>query len=202
MSESKLNEKGNQLQQTLIDALLKSHYDAAINNQNISKQSFQVALAGSGSPLQAVCAGLLSTGGIHAPVIETRDALRMFRGDREGWKAIARNQVEYNQKIPGLGNSFFRDCIDPAFMPAYNAYQELHGFLNGNSISLLDDYAYCCNQVIFKSNDKDQYLHPNAALITAAACELMEALPFIELWFFISARSRAWLEIISENKQG
>jgi citrate synthase len=92
-------------------------------------------------------------------------------------------------KIPGFGNSFFKDRIDPAWsrvreiiaadFPNANArIEQLHGWM--------------------KEAGKD--VHPNAALYTAVICSELGMIPNSESAIFILARTAAWTSLCIKNE--
>lgn len=193
MNKKQLLEEG--ARQIIIN-LQEAHYNAGLNNPSISRQIFQEAYNGSGSVIQAVCAGLLSTGSKHAPLTETRELLQFFIQDNEAATKVIQTRIQNGYMIPGLGNSFFKDSVDPVFQEVVEEYRMLHlSIYQGPPV--LDLFCDRVNEALSRHKDRPVQLYPNAAGITAAICELVGGDPFIENFFFISARSRAWLKIIS-----
>ncbi len=185
----------------LIYLLQDAHYQAGMNNQSLSLDVFQRALVGSGNATQAVAAGLLSIGVKHGPITETREMVQFMLKDHGQFTDYAHNVVRNDTYFPGLGNSFFKTGIDPAFQEVNDFYRQLH-MENDLGKTYVDTYAEIINHVINharleKNADlipQSTELFPNAALITAGIAEFLGAKPNFENWFFISGRTRAWLE--------
>src|SRR5579885_2130433 len=94
----------------LLEALIKAHYMAARDNANLSKQIVGEMTLGSADFSKAAVAGLLSLGGIHGPVVQARNLLRNATPEK-----ISATLADKSLRIPGWGNSFFKDKIDPAW---------------------------------------------------------------------------------------
>ncbi len=196
----------------LIYLLQDAHYQAGMNNQSLSLDVFQRALVGSGNATQAVAAGLLSTGVKHGPITDTREMVQFMLKDPDSFGNHAYSMIAGGCYFPGLGNSFFKDQIDPAFQEVNDFYRQLH-MENDLGVTYVDTYARIVNNVVnhFRKEEYDKKeagipeelimepfqsteLFPNAALITAGITEFLGAKPNFENWFFISGRTRAWLE--------
>ncbi len=159
----------------LLATLMESHRQAARNNANLSKAVAVEAWRGSGSFVQAACAGCLTIGGLHAPIAAARKV----------WchATITRltMRVRDGEKVPGFGNSFFKDRIDPAFEPV----AELLKVKFPMAASHLDDLT----EAVWRGGKR---IFPNAALLTAAVCELIGIPEGIEEALFILARLPVW----------
>ncbi len=97
-----------------------------MRNPSISHNAFLQAFEGSGSITQAIAAALLTTGRKHAPITEARGLLNIYRRDSLAATRIVQQALMDNVKIPGLGNSFYKDEIDPLFMESYEVYNKIH----------------------------------------------------------------------------
>ena len=183
----------------LCEALEQAHHDAAINNNNISKNVCLASYEGSNDPIKGVAAGLLSIGGKHGPLSETRHVFAMFKASQDNAIRMFDAEIRVGQKIPGVGNSFFKESIDPAFNDVYIKYIELCNILSSKNYIL--EYSNAVSQSVSRFKGKEITLFPNAALITAGVAELLNLIPFFENWFFISGRSRAWLEIMGQAQE-
>jgi len=191
--------------------LQEAHYQAAMKNSSISQSVFINAMTGSGNAVSSVAAALLSIGGKHAPITETRESLQMMLSDVDQFTSYWNHAVKLGGKINGLGNSFFKDRIDPAFSPVNDFLRQVHHD-NDLGLTYVDSYAEIANTIIKnrRESDKDssgelikeEYvpLYPNAALITAAITEFLGGVPNFENWFFIAGRSRAFLEMSGKIK--
>lgn len=151
----------------LMELLIRAHQEAAESNSNASSQLCQIASAGSGDFSKGMIAAIASIGGMHAPLYQAR---MVYRHATKEWIA--------NQKIvPGFGNSFYKGSIDPSFVnldavlrvtyPEVSArIDELHGWV--------------------------KKVYPNAALYTAAVCELCKVPDGIESVLFVISRAPVW----------
>jgi len=155
----------------LLNLLVKAHQDAANNNPNASAELCVVATKGSGDFTKGVIAGLASTGGAHAPLREAREVY--LHGPKENTKII-----------PGFGNSFYKDKIDPAFQPVMQ--------------HLVVKYRAHYNHLVYRMNEARRLtgkeLFPNAAIITAAVCEVLQIPDGMESLIFMMARIPVWAE--------
>lgn len=170
----------SQTQKDLISALMIAHMNATFSNKNLSKDVFLASLQGSSNALQAVCAGLLSTGSTHAPVIHARDVLFNFEKSDEQVNNDISHMVRIGLRVPGFGNSFFKDNIDPAFQPIYDFLSDT---IEGKRIDFV-------NNIINKG------LFPNAACLTAAVASYCNLPRLMELWLFIAPRTASWLYLL------
>jgi len=183
-------------QGSLITLLEEAHYLAGKRNPSISRDTFLSALAGSGNITQAIAAALLTTGKMHAPLNETRQLFNLFRRNPEMARQAVREALSDGMKIPGVGNSFFKDSIDPSFRDIKEAYEEVYALIYPKSpISILDGFTEMVNSEIAAKKEPESFLYANAAGITAAVMELFLAPPYFENWVFISGRTRAWIEL-------
>lgn len=151
----------------LVSQLVFAHQDAARTNQNASSQIAVIASKGSGDFSKGVIAGIASIGGAHAPLYQAR---QVYRHATKDW--IATQKI-----VPGFGNSFYKDKIDPSFElldkyirkeypTAAGRIDELHGYV--------------------------KKVYPNAALYTAAVCEICEVPDGLESALFIISRVPVW----------
>jgi citrate synthase len=101
-----------------------------------------------------------------------------------------KSAIEAGMKIPGFGNSFFKDQIDPAWsrvseliksdFPNANArVEQLHGWMK----------------------EAGKNVHPNAALYTAVVCSELGVIPGAESAIFILARTAAWTSLCIKNER-
>ena len=151
----------------LVEILIEAHQKAARDNSNASSQLAIVATQGSHDFSKGVIAAIASTGGGHAPLLQAR---QVYRYATKEW-------VEQQKIVPGFGNSFHKDKIDPAFdevmdilrenfPEAARRIDELHGWV--------------------------KKVYPNAALITAAVCEICGVPDGLESALFIISRVPMW----------
>lgn len=176
--------------------IVQAHYDAAMNNPgNISAVVAVSAYQGSGNPYQAIAAGILSMGGMHAPIDSARSLVRRIRQDYKQAERSILYLLDNKIKIPGFGNSFYKDKIDPSFHAAYNQYMAIAG--EGNPIDIISQIV----NGYFRSKAQDTFLYPNAAIITAAIAELLELPPGQEIVLALEGRIRAWVILFDTIKK-
>ena len=171
---------------SLIDMLIDSHHSAAVKNINsVSTATLLNAYHGSSNPIQAIAAALLTTGSIHAPLTDTRRALSNFRVSG----VPVKHNIRGNGRFIGLGNSFYKDRIDPSFQ---DTYTELVEYMNFYQIpNFLMQYSQKCSELAGRR------LFPNAAGITAAVCIAINADPLSEVSYFLQGRIQGWTHLLS-----
>lgn len=158
----------------LLEALIRAHYVAARDNANLSKQVVGETAAGSGDFTKAAAAGLLSFGAIHGPVAQARNLLRNATPEK-----ISSILSDKSLRIPGWGNSFFKDRIDPAWDEVVVLLKQRPIW---QTIEMID--------AVVKSHGKN--LHPNAGIFSAACMEEMQWIDGTEMVIFLVARSPVW----------
>jgi citrate synthase len=176
----------------LIELCILSHKNAAIANNNISSAVTFAAYEGSNNAIGAICAGLLSTGGIHAPISQARACFKVFSHHRaEGTLDKFAKNLNKGRRIPGLGNSFHKDSIAPEFAQLFAALPDEYG-------RQIEEFTEFFNS--FLERNTDTYLFPNAALLTAVVAEACQLPDGLENWMFITGRSLAWLNHMSTKQ--
>jgi len=169
----------------LVESLIESHYNAARQNtQSISTSTFLNAYAGSGNVTQAIASALLTTGTMHAPLTSTRKVLDNFIATGDVYTA----RINQNSRFLGLGNSFFKNKIDPSFQQTYEKLSLFYELNQANNVLSL--YVDKCNRQLNK------VLYPNAAGITAAVCIACKLDTFSEISIFTTGRIKGWLALI------
>jgi citrate synthase len=158
----------------LLEALIKAHYRAALENDNLSKQVAAMVTAGSGDFLKAVAAGILSLGTIHGPLLQARQLLRTATP-----ALIKKILSQKNVRIPGWGNSFFKDKTDPAWNDVATLMRKKTIW---KKIEMID--------AAIKAEGKN--IFPNAAIFTAGALEEMKWTDGTEGIIFLTARLPVW----------
>ncbi len=167
----------------LLQAVLDAHDMAARNNQNASSGAAVNAFFGSAQLTNGIASAILTLGDAHGPIGPARFVYERF--DERALKSA----IEAGMKIPGFGNSFFKDRIDPAwrrvreiiaadFHNANARIEQLHGWM--------------------KEAGKD--VHPNAALYTAVICSELGMIPNSESAIFVLARTAAWTSLCIKNE--
>ena len=168
----------------LLQAVFDAHDMAARNNQNSSSGAAVNAFFGSAQLTNAIASAMLTLGDAHGPIGPARFVYEKF--DERSLKSA----IESGMKIPGFGNSFFKDSIDPAwsrvreiieadFPRASGRINQLHGWMK----------------------EAGKYLHPNAALYSAVICSELGMIPGSESAIFILARTAAWTSLCIKNER-
>ena len=168
---------------TLVNLLFEAQIEAARNNNNISKNAAILASVGNGRFTSACISAISTLGGIHAPVLE--DKVGIYR-DRSGIrKALKRGEL-----IPGFGNSFYKEGIDPAF-------NKFYGYAEANFPDITAGIMGAREIILFETGLD---IHPNAAAFTALTAEAI-GLPYgLEPLLLIIPRSIVWAEVFVANR--
>jgi hypothetical protein len=164
----------------LLTCLMEAHRRATRDNQNISKIVATTVYQTSGSFVQALAAGVLTVGGIHAPVEAARRDFCEFEPE------VYRLRIRSKERLAGLGNDFYKDRIDPAFQPVM-VELERHW-----------PDAFARLQAMSKIAFEEKKLFLNAALLTAACCEICKVPPGIEYALLFVARMPVWATACSQ----
>lgn len=157
---------------------LDAHRLAAWND-NASSLAFRVASMSSGDFLHGVVAALMTLGKRHAPVEEARHMIYVA-GQEE-----MRELVESGEKVPGWGNSFYKDSIDPAF-------SEVDAWIRKEQpdhAKILDEKT----EMVRELTEKD--LYPNAASYTAICAEILGLPAGLAVLLFVQGRLGSWAQM-------
>lgn len=154
----------------MLELLFIAHATAAETNVPVSSGAVINSAIASGDFDKAVISAICMTGDVHAPVRAARNVI--FRG----YSAVG--------KIPGFGNSFYKDEIDPAFVPL-DIY--------------LSNYYPEVRIKITEANSKCSGLYPNAAAYTAAVAEIINLPEGLEQLLFILPRLCVWAKQYKDN---
>lgn len=168
----------------LLQAVFDAHDMAARNNQNASSGAAINSFFGSGNLTNAIASAILTLGDAHGPIGPARFVYERF--DERALKSA----IESNMKIPGFGNSFFKDKIDPAWSRVREIIET--DFPNANSR---------INQLHGWMKEAGKNVHPNAALYTAVICSELGMFPGSESAIFILARTSAWTSMCIKNER-
>jgi citrate synthase len=163
----------------LINELLCAHYGASHANNNMSKLAFVNSFVGSGNPYMATIGALSTLGNTHGPVVEARETIYEYKNRIE-------DIIFTGGKVPGYGGAFFKDRIDPAFIPVVDIIQSTEKY------KILQDGA----DLINRSKGR-KAVYPNPAGITACVAELLGLPKYMETWFFLVGRSAQWFLTIN-----
>jgi len=158
----------------LVELVFEAHQVAAKNNASASSEAVCMAAGGSGSFRQAVVAALMTLGIRHGPIGAAR---LVFTTD-------SYHSIESGAKIPGWGNSFFKDGIDPAWQKV-DDYLKEHFEQEWSKVDAVTNELHAAGKRIY----------PNAAIYTAIACELCHVPAGLEELFFILPRLPVWAEL-------
>jgi len=168
----------------LLQAVFDAHDMAARSNQNASSAAAMNAFFGSGNLTNGIASSILTLGDAHGPIGPARFVYERF--DERALKSA----IEAGMKIPGFGNSFFKDRIDPAWSRVREIIET--DFPNANE-RIKQLHAW------MKEAGKDVY--PNAAIYTAVICSELVMSPGSESAIFILARTSAWTSMCIKNER-
>jgi citrate synthase len=156
--------------------LMRAHFTAAIENDNVSSTMVRT-VAAVGKPLgDAFAAALMTLGEVHGPITQARALL--FNGDDD----LIRTDLERGLKVPGFGNAFFKEGIDPAWHDMDKMVYELDP-KTGARLDVVSDMICAA---------KGKRIYPNAASYTAIAAHWMEFPWHTELALLVMGRLPAW----------
>jgi hypothetical protein len=148
----------------------------------VSKAVFGLAYVGSGSFVQALAAAVLTFGseaGLHGPTLGARKLLVSDTSISDISDILASGR-----RVPGFGNSFFKNEIDPAFKKLAESIASFFPKLDERILELA--------QHLYRSTGTR--LYPNAAMYTAAVCEICECPAGKEFVFLGLPRIPVWAE--------
>lgn len=95
----------------LVHELYKAHAAVALRG-NPSHQALVLSAMGTGDYFKAIASAILMLGGIHGPLTQTYDLLALDCPLDE-----VAHRLNRGIRIPGWGNGFVKDGIEPAFLP-------------------------------------------------------------------------------------
>lgn len=162
----------------------KAHDQSAMRD-NVSSVTVQNVSLGSGNYLNAICAAILSTGGKHAPIIPTIELL-----EGTGQTEAVERMLAIGAKVPGWGNSFVQDDIDPIWKGVDAKLKENHGPIH--------DVMGTITRVLHANN---VMIYPNPSAYTAA-CAIVLGIPkHAAPYLFVACRLERWSYIFKEHGQ-
>ena len=172
----------NAEQSRLLQAVIDAHQKAAQVNKNVSSITFLQAAAGSGRLEAAMAAAILTIGHLHAPLTgarwlyekATREAILMM--------------VQQGTKVPGFGNSFHKDKVDPVWDDVLTILRF--------SFPKVDARL---NELVGWMLEAGKPLYPNAALFTAAVCSELKIRGGTETSLFVLWRLPMWVDMFTEH---
>lgn len=169
----------------LLDAVLVAHARSA-SRGNLSGQVAEAAAIGSGSYTQAICAAMLTTGGVHAPLAQTMHIL-----EKPEWAAErARQLLEKGRKVPGWGNSFIKGRKDDLWIPVDEILDREFEKLSSGIL-----------RVTWLLHERKKMIFPNPSAYTAATALALGIPPQLAPWIFFRGRLDAWTEMIAKRKE-
>jgi len=157
----------------LLQALYKAHAEVALRG-NPSHQALILAARGSANYFNSLTAAFMTYGGLHGPLAATYNLL--VNPDPCAEIAL---RVEVGLKIPGYGNSFYRDGIEPAFLPVEEELRKASPVLAGK-IDLMTEFIHGLGKKIY----------PNPSTLTCATA-IVEGVPREAVGFLV-VQARLW----------
>lgn len=162
----------------LLCKVKQAHYDSSFRN-SLSKQCVEMAALGSGDYVKSITAGLMTLGGLHAPLAPTMEFLALHRP-----ADLVEEIVQAKERVPGWGNSFIKGMPDASWHEV-----DVH-------IGLYWPEMYENIIAVTEALEKQGYhLFPNPACYTAATALIIKMPASISPIMFISGRLAAWSEI-------
>lgn len=162
----------------LLELVMFAHSQAAYDNPNASTAAAVNSYFGSKSISQAICSAILATGKVHGPVTDARMLL-----DSVSPTQFASDLLNSNQKVPGFGNSFYKNSQDPAWAfveeTVRSEFESANQIINSLSLLLMVH--------------KKAHI-PNAAMWTAVAASECGFPVGTEPSIFIVARIGSWVK--------
>lgn len=172
----------NERRAALLTLLVEAHQRSARDNGSASSTAAVVATEGSGTFLQGVIGALATTGHRHAPIGAARQVF--LHAD----PAKVTEAARAGHMIPGFGSSFHKGVPDPAFQALAARleaeFPEAHRRLWELEKAL---------------QEAGKAVRVNAAMYTAAACEICGVPAGLEPALFILARLPVWAELVGER---
>jgi citrate synthase len=166
----------------LMALLMEAHAKTAVENANASSAACINAGAVTGRLTNGLASAILCLGGHHAPITEARAVYTQWT------KENIKEALLWGKFIPGFGNAFYKDSIDPAWQAVdtylstvypkkYARIAELQGWMKEENVNLF----------------------PNAALYSAVACDIMECVWGAEISLLVLARLPMWTTLWATN---
>lgn len=136
----------------LLNLLYQAHAEVALRD-NPSKEAVRLAAIGSGMYFNAIAAALMTYGGVHGPLTQAYDLLALA----DPFVSID-YRLENNFRVPGWGNGYYKDGVEPAFVEVKEELKGVNPRLH-DKIDLITEYLH---------EEKQLKLYPNPACFTAA----------------------------------
>ena len=170
----------------LTDALLKAHAEVALRG-NPSHHALILAAQGSANYFNALTAVFSTYGGIHGPLAGTYDLL--LNPDP---CAEITMRLDLGYQIPGYGNSFYKDGVEPAFQPVEAELRKVNPTLAGK-IDLMTEFIHGLGKKIY----------PNPSTFTCAVAITegiqKEAVGFLVVQARLVPWTREFIRVVNET---
>jgi citrate synthase len=162
-------------EQILFKELLKAHA-ASVHRENCSTTAFLAAASGSRDFLKGVCAALCSVGEVHAPLQATYEFLDAYPA------------FNLPERVPGWGNSFVREEIDPIWAEVWKVLLVVAPTLTDTMSAITEEL-----------HSRDKRIFPNPSALTAACCIAMQVPKELCGLFFVLGRVEGWGKLYFDN---
>lgn len=161
----------------LVESVLIAHKRAALDNQNVSSIALGLAASVKTPFPQSVAAALQTLGGpVHGPTQAARELIY-------GWTAEDMFEaLSDGQRLPGWGNSFYPDSLDPAWKDVDELLREKYP----EQAARLDNISELVSEV------RGKKIFPNAAAYTAVTAHIASLPLGLEIMLLILGRLPAW----------
>lgn len=168
-------------EETTLYRLTLDAHGRSVRRDNISSNVVLNVGVGSGQVTNAIAAAVLSIGGVHAPLVQTINALTSDVSDVE-WRQL----LDGGLVIPGWGNSF---CKVDELWADVESFGRTHWpawWAKADRITkLLHDYG--------------RDIYPNPSLYTAITAIVLDVPKAMSPIIFIEGRLWAWAEIATQG---
>lgn len=169
-------------EQELLDLVLEAHAQSA-QRDNISTTAVLQCAAGNGTYTNSIAAGLLTLGGMHAPLEQSYELLSSEYAV-EGAKLMLADGV----RIPGWGNSFYKGEPD-ALWSQVAAWVEVNR----------PDLHTRISEVTAFLHGQGKDIYPNPSTYTAAAAIALGIPAKCAAFLFLQGRLLSWSQIFMKG---
>lgn len=170
---------------TLMGLMMRAHMQSALDNDtNVSSITLrQAAAVGKGFP-EAMAAAILMMGQVHGPLTQTRQLL--FCTDNETILSF----LEGGGILPGFGNAFHKEGIDPAWERVDEYITEFYPEVSARITEVAD----------ILSEFKGKTMYPNPGTFTATVAEILDLPWGTETSLAVMGRMPAWTKQYDESR--
>lgn len=174
--------------QQLLSLVLEAHTVSAANQNNASSVYFVNTLAITDNMASAIASAVLTLGKTHAPITQARSVFA------EWTQRDIIETIEQGAKVPGFGNSFYKDDIDPAW---FKVREYIKTFMPDIHLRL-ESLTTMVNAARQRRSVEDEVkpIFPNPAMYSAVVTELFGWATGSELSLFILARLPTWVSLV------